>query len=84
MYNGFGNKISLSEPQQKRKSVIADITKKWYYMTETERNSILEKENVSPIEKQNIEALSSNIIKYQREIHINQDKQKEGVDFDGE
>ena len=84
LYNGFGNKISLSEPQQKRRLIIADITKKWYYMTETERNSILEKENVSPIEKQNIEALSSNIIKYQREIHINQDKQKEGVDFDGE
>ena len=52
-------------------------------MTETERNSILEKENVSSIEKQNIEALSSNIVKYQKELHINQKKQKEGVDFSG-
>lgn len=84
LYNGFGNKILLSKPQQKRRAVIVDIIKKWYYMTEAERTSILEKEKVSPVEKQNIEALSNNIVKYQRELHISPNKQKEGVEFNGE
>ncbi len=77
LYNGYGNKISLSKLQQKRVSAIAEITKKWYYMTEAQRIDILEKERISTAEKQYIESLSSNIIKYQRELHINQDKQKE-------
>ena len=77
LYNGYGNKISLSKLQQKRVSVIAEITKKWYYMTEAQRIDILEKERISTAEKQYIESLSSNIIKYQRELHINQGKQKE-------
>lgn len=54
LYNGFGNKISLSEPQQKRRIIIADITKKWYYMTEAERNSILKQEEISTTELQYI------------------------------
>lgn len=84
LYNGFGNKVSLSEPQQKRRTIIADITRKWYYMTGEERTSTLAKENISADEQKNIENLSSNIIKYQRELHIDKDKQKQGVDFSGE
>ncbi len=78
LYNGFGNKISLSEPQQKRRSVITEVAKKWYYMTEVQRINILEKEKISTTEKQHIESLSSNIVKYQRELHINHDKEKAG------
>lgn len=48
-----------------------------------ERTSTLEKEKVSSVEKQNIEALSSNIVKYKLELHISQNKQREGVDFNG-
>ena len=84
LYNGFGNKITLSEPERKRKFVIGEITKKWYYMTENERNSIIDKEKISTIEKRNIEALSSNIEKYKREVHLKKENQKEGVDFNGE
>lgn len=84
LYNGFGNKISLSEPQQKRRDVIVDITKKWYYMTEAERTGILEQENISTEERKNIEDLSSNIVKYQNVLHIAINKEKEGVSFNGE
>ena len=86
LYNGFGNKISLSESQQKRRDIIVGITKKWYYMTEAERTGVLGKENISPEERKNIEDLSSNIVKYQNALHaaINKEKEKEGVDVDGE
>lgn len=84
LYNGYGNKISLSEPQQQRRTVIANITKRWYYMTEKERNNILENENISSTEKKNIEDLSHNIIKYKRQLHIEKNRKKGGVDFHGE
>lgn len=84
LYNGFGNKISLSKSQQKRRDVIVGIIKKWYYMTEAERTGILEQEKIPPEERKNIEDLSSNIVKYQNALHITINKEKEGVDFNGE
>ena len=83
LYKGFGNKISLSESQQERRAVIADITKKWYYMTEAERKKALEEANISTVEKKNIEDLSRNIVKYKRQLHIDKSKKREGVVFNG-
>lgn len=83
LYNGFGNKILLSESQQKRRAVIADITKKWYYMTGDERAKALEKANISTVEKENIEDLSRTIVKYQQQLHIDKSKKREGAVFNG-
>jgi hypothetical protein len=84
LYKGFGNKISLSEPQQKRRTVITDIAKKWYYFSGEERERVINQANISLTEMKTIEALSSNIVKYQRAIHIQEENKKEGVAFDGE
>ena len=79
LYKEFGNKISLSDIGKRRKEVIADIARRWYYMKEDERAEAIAKENIMDDELSFIKDASNNIVKYQRELHRdidNKDKTK--------
>ena len=83
-YNYFGNKIKLTEKEQKRKLEISDIAKKWYYLSGDERKDILDINNVTNYEQSVIEELSQNITKYKNIINAKNNKKMEGVSFNGE
>ena len=83
-YNYFGNKIKLTEKEQKRKVEISDIAKKWYYLSGDERKDILDINNVTNYEQSVIEELSQNITKYKNIINAKNNKKMEGVSFNGE
>ena len=83
-YNYFGNKIKLTEKEQKRKVEISDIAKKWYYLSGDERKDILDINNVTNYEQSLIEELSQNITKYKNIINAKNNKKMEGVSFNGE
>ena len=68
-YNYFGNKIKLTEKEQRRKEEISDIAKKWYYLSGDERKDILDINNVTNYEQSVIEELSQNITKYKNIIN---------------
>ena len=82
--NYFGNKIKLTEKEQKRKVEISDIAKKWYYLSGDERKDILDINNVTNYEQSVIEELSQNITKYKNIINAKNNKKMEGVSFNGE
>ena len=83
-YNYFGNKIKLTEKEQKRKVEISEIAKKWYYLSGDERKDILDINNVTNYEQSVIEELSQNITKYKNIINAKNNKKMEGVSFNGE
>ena len=83
-YNYFGNKIKLTEKEQKRKVEISDIAKKWYYLSGDERTDILDINIVTNYEQSVIEELSQNITKYKNIINAKNNKKMEGVSFNGE
>lgn len=82
LYNGFGNKISLSEPQQKRRNVITDIARRWYFLTGEERNTVLQSEQITKDEQTTIEELSKNITKYKNALHVDTTLEIKGVGLD--
>ncbi len=82
LYNGFGNKISLSEPQQQRRTIITDIARKWYFLTGDERDKILQNEQITNEEQAIIEELSQNVTKYKNALHICATPNRKGVGLD--
>ena len=83
-YNYFGNKIKLTEKEQRRKTEISDIAKKWYYLSGDDRKDILDINNVTKYEQSVIEELSQNIVKYKNIVNMKNNKKMEGVSFNGE
>lgn len=83
-YNYFGNKIKLTEKEQKRKNEISNIAKKWYYLSGEERKEILIVNNVTQQEQALIKSLSFNIIKYKNVVNTKSNKNREGITFNGE
>ena len=83
-YNYFGNKIKLTEKEQKRQVEISDIAKKWYYLSGDERKDILDINNFTNYEQSVIQELSQNITKYKNIINAKNNKKMEGVSFNGE
>lgn len=66
LYGKYEGKIALgeNEPQVKRRSVINEITRKWYYLTAEERDRVLADNEISTEEERTMTELSSNIVKY--------------------
>jgi len=81
LYGRYRGKIVFgeNEPEAKRKSVINEITRKWYYLTSRERNETLKDNEVSTEEENTITELSSKIVKYKNMLRsVERDKTIEG------
>lgn len=72
LYRKFENGIMLGEnqPQMKRKGIINEIARKWYYLTGEERDRVLKDNSISDEEQNIITELSSNIAKYKNMLKV--------------
>jgi len=81
LYNNFesGILVGNEQPQLKRRNIVNDITKKWNYLGEQEREKILLDNEVTNEEIQKIVNVSSKIEKYKRMLKVEEkDKIYEG------
>lgn len=77
LYRKYENGIMLGENQlqTKRKSIINGIARKWYYLTEEERDKALIDNGISNGEANIITEVSSNIVKYKNMLRaVEKDK----------
>mgnify|MGYP004507206095 CR=1 FL=1 len=72
LYSKFEKGIMLGEEQSqmKRRKLLNGITRKWYYLGQEERESILADNGVTDEEKQMIVDISSKIVKYKSMLKI--------------
>ncbi len=72
LYSKFENGIMLGEeqPLMKRRNLLNDITKKWYYLGQEERENVLADNGVTDEEKKMIMDLSSKIVKYKSMLKV--------------
>ena len=77
LYSKFKDGILLgeNEPQMKRRQVLSDIVRKWYFLGEDERVQILSQHQVTDKEQQQIEELSNQIVNHRVMLHIPVSKQ---------
>ena len=54
----------------KRRQVLNDIVRKWYFLGQDERIQILSRYQVTDIEQQQIEELSNQIVNHRVMLHI--------------
>jgi len=81
LYGKYEGKILLgeNEAEAKRRRVINEISRKWYYLTSEERDKILADNGISDGEADIIAELSSNIVKYKNMLKpIEKDKTIKG------
>ena len=78
LYGKYEGKIALEEnkPQLKRRSVINEIARKWYYLTAEERDRVLADNKISNVEENTITKLSSNIVKYKNMLRTVKKKEQ--------
>ena len=72
LYSKFQNGIMLGEeqPQMKRRNLLNGITRKWYYLGQEERESVLTDNGVTDEEKKMIIDLSSKIVKHKNMLKV--------------
>ena len=72
LYSKFQNGKMLGEeqPQMKRKSLLNEITRKWYYLGQKERENILTDNEVTDEEKKIIIDLSNKIVKHKNMLKV--------------
>lgn len=72
LYRDFDNGIRLgeNEPTTKRRNLLNEIIKRWYYLGQEERESILADNEVTSEEAQMIADTSSKIIKYKGMLKV--------------
>lgn len=72
LYSKFEKGIILGEEQSqlKRREVLNEITRKWYYLGQEERERILKDNEVTDEEKQMIVNTSNEIVKYKGMLKI--------------
>ncbi len=72
LYSKFQNGIMLGEehPQKKRRNLLNGITRKWYYLRQEERESVLTDNGVTDEEKKMIIDLSSKIVKHKNMLKV--------------
>lgn len=72
LYSKFEKGIVLGEEQSemKRRNLLNGITKKWYYLGQEERESVLSDNGVTDEEKQMIVDISSKIVKHKSMLKI--------------
>lgn len=72
LYSKFEKGIILGEEQAqlKRREVLNEITRKWYYLGQEERERILKDNEVTDEEKQMIDNTSNEIVKYKGMLKI--------------
>ena len=72
LYSKFQNGKLLGEeqPQMKRRNLLNEITRKWYYLGQEERKSILTDNEVTDEEKKIIIDLSNKIVKHKNMLKV--------------
>lgn len=72
LYSKFDDGILLgeNEPQMKRRQVLNDIIRRWYFLGGEERRQVLSQYQVTDEEQQHIEDLSNKIINHRVMLHI--------------
>ena len=72
LYSKFQNGKMLGEeqPQMKRRSLLNEITRKWYYLGQKERENILTDNEVTDEEKKIIIDLSNKIVKHKNMLKV--------------
>ena len=72
LYSKFQNGKMLGEeqPQMKRRNLLNEITRKWYYLGQEERKSILTDNEVTDEEKKIIIDLSNKIVKHKNMLKV--------------
>ncbi len=72
LYSEFEKGIMLGEEEtkMKRRHVLNEITRKWYYLGQEERKSILAENGVTEEEEKMIVDLSSKIVKYKNMLKV--------------
>lgn len=72
LYSKFDKGIMLGEEQaqMKRRNLLNEITRKWYYLRQGERESVLEENGITDGERQMIVDLSSKIVKHKNMLKI--------------
>ena len=74
LYAPYQDGILLGEKQEQfsRRELLNVIVKKWHFLSQSEREDILNKNNISEEEKQTIILLSKQIAKYKGMIRIDE------------
>ena len=72
LYSKFQNGKLLGEeqPQMKRRNLLKEITRKWYYLGQKERENILTDNEVTDEEKKKIVDLSNKIVKHKNMLKV--------------
>jgi len=72
LYSKFEKGIMLGEEklQMKRRNILNGITRKWYYLRQEERESVLAENGVTDEEKEMIVDLSSKIVKHKSMLKV--------------
>ena len=72
LYSKFQNGKMLGEeqPQMKRRNLLNEITRKWYYLGQGERENILAENKVTDEEKKIIIDLSNKIVKHKNMLKV--------------
>ncbi len=78
LYSKFdGNRINgENSTEMKRKRIINEITRKWYYLGQEERDNVLVEKGITDEEKRMIVDLSNKIVKYKEMLKVKENEVK--------